>query len=344
MGVEVDFKNIRLFGLLLVLAAPLAKAEEPDPDAPTVGASLDRSEVQLGDPVTLTVSAVAKNGVALSLPAKLELGKFEIIGRSDGDSGGRDLGDGRRSHRFVLHIAGYELGEQEIPPVTLSYSKPGSEVRTVETSAIPIKVKGLIPQQEPDPQLQQLRATRSAMVKDERWLKALRLGGVIGGGALVLLAAFLVIRRFSRRAEALAELSVPVRPADELAMERLRVLRERGNFSVDGYRPFYFEAAEILRAYLGGRYGFDSLELTSTELLDALRAHASQMSPESRIHIEGFIADTDLVKFAKTGSTDQAALAVLDSAQAIILATTPTVEAPVVAATEDAPAEIKDAS
>jgi hypothetical protein len=34
-----------------------------------------------------------------------------------------------------------------------------------------------------------------------------------------------------------------------------------------------------------------------------------------------FLSDTDLVKFAKTGSTDEAALQALDAAQAIVLST-----------------------
>ena len=44
------------------------------------------------------------------LPAKLDTGKLEILDRNDGDKSGRDLGDGRRSHRFVLGVAAYETG------------------------------------------------------------------------------------------------------------------------------------------------------------------------------------------------------------------------------------------
>src|SRR2546421_7786620 len=83
---------------------------QPDGDAPTVGASLDRTDAHVGDRLTLTLSAVARAGVAVTLPGKPELGKLELLDRSDGEKGGRDLGDGRRAHRFVLGVAAYELG------------------------------------------------------------------------------------------------------------------------------------------------------------------------------------------------------------------------------------------
>jgi hypothetical protein len=112
----------------------------------------------------------------------------------------------------------------------------------------------------------------------------------------------------------------PVRPPDEVAMEKLRALRAEGNFGREEYRPFNFAVAEIVRAYLGARYGFDSLELTTQELLAELVAKAPHLADPNG-EVVRFLSETDLVKFAKTGSTDGAALAALDAAQAIVLST-----------------------
>src|SRR5206468_2705712 len=51
--------------MVLALAAP-ARGDDPaaDPDAPTVGASLDRTEAHVGDRLTLTVTAIARDAVA----------------------------------------------------------------------------------------------------------------------------------------------------------------------------------------------------------------------------------------------------------------------------------------
>src|SRR5207249_4701989 len=118
-------------------------AEEGDVAAPTVGASHDRTEAHVGDRLTLTVAAIAREAVAatVALPEKLDLGKFEVLDRSTAD---RDLGNGKRSRRFVLQVATYELGEVEIPPISVAYRTASGEARTIETRAIPVAVKKVI--------------------------------------------------------------------------------------------------------------------------------------------------------------------------------------------------------
>ena len=117
-----------------------------------------------------------------------------------------------------------------------------------------------------------------------------------------------------------SDLNVPRRAPDAVAIEKLTALRAAGNFSADGYRPFYFALTEIVREYLGARYGFDALEMTTTEVLDELKTRAEHLVADGA-EVPRFFGACDLVKFAKAGSTDAAALAALDAAQAIVLST-----------------------
>jgi oxygen tolerance protein BatD len=305
-----------------VRAADMAEAAD-DPDAPTVGVSVDKTEAHVGDRLTLTVSAVAKAGIAVMLPAKLDLGKLEILDRNDGDKTGRDLGDGRRSHRFVLGVAAYETGEIEVPAIEVTYLDPAGQVRSVETDALTVNVRPLVAADEQHPEPQPERPPRSAWVEDQRVVRALKWGGIGLGGAIVLLVTGLLIRRAWKRrvpAAIAAAANVPKRAPDAVAIEKLTALRKQGNFAVDGYRPFYFALTEIVREYLGARYGFDALEMTTTEVLDELSKRAAHLVGEGA-EVPRFFGDCDLVKFAKAGSTDEAALQALDAAQAIVLST-----------------------
>jgi hypothetical protein len=302
-------------------AADMAGAE--DPDAPTVGVSIDKTEAHVGDRLTLTVSAVAKSGIAVMLPAKLETGKLEILDRNDSDKAGRDLGDGRRSHRFVLGVAAYETGELEVPPLEVTYLLPSGQVRSVETESLTINVRPLVAADEQHPDLQPERPPRSAWVEDQRVVRALKWGGIGLGGAIVLLTVGLLIRRAWKRrvpAAVVAATNVPKRAPDAVAIEKLTALRGKGQFAVDGYRPFYFTLTEIVREYLGARYGFAALDMTTTEVLDELKKRAEHLVTEGA-EVPRFFSTCDLVKFAKAGSTDAAALAALDAAQAIVLST-----------------------
>ena len=314
------------FALVLMGAAcafagnDMAPAADGDPDAPTVGASLDKTEAHVGDRLTLTVSAVARAGVAVTLPSKIELGKLEILDRNDGDRNGRDLGDGRRSHRFVLGVAAYETGELEVPSIELSYITPRGEVRTVETDGLTVNIRPLVAADEAQPETQPERPPRSAFVEDQRVVRALKWGSIGLGGAILLTVMGLLVRRaWRRRGPALAQLApLPGRAPDAVAIEKLTALRNAGNFSVDGYRPFYFALTEIVREYLGARYGFDALEMTTTEVLDELSRRAAHLVAGGA-EVPRFFADCDLVKFAKAGSTDGDALLALDAAQSIVL-------------------------
>lgn len=318
-----------LLSCALAHAAPDLGSDDDavDPDAPTVGASLDKPEAHVGDRLTLTVSAVAKAGVAVTLPQKLDLGKLEVLDRDDGDRNGRDLGDGRRSHRFVLGVSAYETGELEVPPISLSYITPKGDVRTVDTDALPVTIRALVAADDANPETQPPRPPRSALVEDERVVRVLKYGGIALGGVIAFLVAFIFIRRALRRRVPVAEsaLAGPARAPDSVAMEKLAALRAAGNFPADGYRPFYFALTEIVREYLGARYGFDALEMTSTELLDELGRRAPHLT-QANADVPRFFGDCDLVKFAKAGSTDGAALDALEAAQSIVLSTAARVE------------------
>jgi hypothetical protein len=284
---------------------------------PTVGATVDRVDAHLGDRVTLTITAVAQSGTTVTLPQALDLGEFEVLSRRDEDPDGRDLGGGRRSHRFLLEIAVYEVGPIELPSVELSYRTPGGETSTVRTSPIKMNVRSLIGDSS-NANLQPLRPPHSAMVEDlrvgrlARWilLSAVSLGGVWIAYFLTFRRRRDVVNRFSS--------SKPVQPPEVVAMARLGALRGAGNFSFDLYRPLFFAVAEAVRAYLGARYQFDSLELTTTELLEELGKRAPHLTG-SQSQVVQFFEKADLVKFAKTGSTDETALRMIETAESIVL-------------------------
>src|SRR5262249_14295805 len=156
------------------------------------------------------------------------------------------------------------------------------EVRTVTTDAVPLTIRALVAPDEAKPEPQPERPPRSAWVEDERALRAIKWGGIGLGAALLSTLLVLLVRRALRRLKPEAALvaAVPARPPDEVAMEKLSALRRAGNFAADGYRRFYFALAEIVRSYLGARYSFDALDMTTTELLAELARRAAHLTAD----------------------------------------------------------------
>ncbi len=307
---------LRVAAIICCIAA--SGGARADEEAPRVGASLDRTEAHVGDRLTLTVSAIARGNLAktVRLPLKLDLGKFEVLDSSTSD---RDLGDGNQSRRFVLQIAAYETGELELPPITLDYTGADGKPHSVGTTAIPVQMKSVIDDEAAG--LQPLKATRDALVEDRRVYAGLKWSGAAAAAFAVLLLGRFIVGRRRRRPVIVAP--PPVRPADELALERLAELRRRGDFALDGYRPFHFALSEIVRGYLGARFRFDALELTTTELIAAIDKVADPLLTAQSAPIASLLGGCDLVKFAKMPSSDADARAALDAAEAIVRATRP---------------------
>ncbi|MFA6034000.1 MAG: hypothetical protein WC889_13960, partial [Myxococcota bacterium] len=82
------------------------------------------------------------------------------------------------------------------------------------------------------------------------------------------------------------------------------------------YRLFYFRISEIVRGYVGARFAFDSLELTTTELVERLKTLCT--TGLDLDGFAGFCADTDLVKFAKHAPSGAEVSRAVDAAYGFI--------------------------
>ena len=259
--------------LALLAAAPLdagsAASAGPHleqaagPNAPTVAVRTDKAEAHVGDKVAFAITSVGPRAMPVVLPANLDLGQFTELSRTLQES---DLGDGKMRREFTLGIAAYEPGSFDIPPIELTYFGPDGSVKSARTQAVPFTIKSLIAN-EPEPKLKD--NADSVTVVERNYLFLYVVGGLAAAG-LGALVALLVRRRL--RARSPAAPAAPPRPAHEVAMEKLDRLGALLAQGIDGdLRPFYFQLSEAIREYLGGRFGFDSLEMTTEELVAAMR-------------------------------------------------------------------------
>jgi hypothetical protein len=316
-----------LLGLGLTLAAPARAAivDAPPPDAgavdrdaPTVAARLQAGDtIHVGDAVTLVVTAISRRNVPVNLPGALDLGAFTVLDHKESE---QDLGDGRVRHEFTLTIAAYEPGEKEIPAIEVTYLGKVGDVRAARTAAVPVKVTSLIAN-EPEPALKE--ASAPVVVMEENRLLIYLVAGLLAA-ALGGFITWLIVRRM--RARIAARPGPPPRPAHEIALEKLDRLGQYGFLEDADNRPFYFSVSEIIREYLGARFGFDSLELTTDELIDELKRSAGRELILGEI--TGWLAACDLVKFAKISPSAAEARGALETALRIVTSTRPRPEVP----------------
>jgi hypothetical protein len=178
-----------------------------------------------------------------------------------------------------------------LPPIPITVSRANNDVVTVCTRVHPILIEDPIAN-ELDPQVKPNAPPR---LQREDWplLRNLTIGlaaGVLIGG----LIAFLLLR-WMRRPRYVAP--PPPRLPWVVALEELDELRRSSLLTEKRTAEYFDRVSDSVRKYLGARYGFDGLESTTDEMR-ALLKRVRPPVPELK-KIVAFLADCDLVKFAR---------------------------------------------
>lgn len=123
------------------------------------------------------------------------------------------------------------------------------------------------------------------------WIWWLLLAVAVIAGAII---GFTMTRKRKEKETLLKQ--VPV-PPYELAIGRLGELRRSGAAAPGQEKHFYTELTDILRQYLHGRYGINALEMTSGQIVKALRSNPETRMPSEQV--DAVLRIADFVKFAK---------------------------------------------
>ncbi len=311
---------------LVLLGALPAQAEAPlvvsAELAPIAVSDAGEPVYAVGQPFRVVVEARHAPGAIAMLPEALALGD-QLGERRDARRHLRRDEGGAQVDRYELEVIPFESGTLTVPAIPLAFGSTTAETRPLEVEIVSSLDDETAPvaastRAEALAELERLAAANPAPrvieVPDHRPLYAL--------GALVALAIVaLVIRRLRARPGQVpaGPPPPPPRPAHEVALERLDALLRRSREGAAAQKAYYVDLSEIVRAYVGSRYGFDSVELTVAELLQALEGRSTPGLDRSGLRR---ILDTaDLVKFAKLSTEDAEAIALGKAAVAVVEAT-----------------------
>jgi hypothetical protein len=285
---------------------------------PTVAARVAAEDVTLGDSFDVTVEVVRARALTVSLPATLDLGPaFAEESRSIAS---RDNGDGTVTDTFSLTVGAYDVGDLELPAIPLTYMA-GGERRTLQTLPIPVEVQSYVGEGEEE--LRPIAGPVDVMRRD----MTLVYGLAAVGGAFALVIAIGVARWAWRRRAVPQPIAAeaPVVPPQEEALARLKALESSGALDAENLEPAYTALSEIVRVYLGRRFGFPAPDLTTDEI-NADLARRDEAAPV-RDDLRQWFAICDVVKFAEYPSSADEARAALYQARQIVQRTAPAVEA-----------------
>jgi hypothetical protein len=260
---------------VLLVAAPA--------DSLMLESRIEPSSVTIGDRVRMTLEVTHPGRFTVVPPDFVDgYGSLQLLSSAPLD---REIRDGISSTKmtFVFQVIGLDF--IDLPSFQVLLKKDESTT-SITVPPMLLRVESVLSSADAEP-----RDLKPPLPVPRAYPFYVSLGLLLLIAALVIIAVILMRRR---RTTVKVEI---VRPAHEIAFESLRGLKESGLIESSDYHMFFVELSRILREYLGRRYGFDAMEMTTTELGRRL----SEVPVPSDVSVEGLrvLFESDLVKFAK---------------------------------------------
>jgi LPXTG-motif cell wall-anchored protein len=271
----------------------MSPAAEPAGSAPaggvTLGARADHLQVTVGDPIAVTFTLHHPEGMTLAeFDADHALKDLEVLGQMT--TAPKRLADGTVEEGRVVTVAAYKTGAMEIPAVRAVLRDAAGKEIEARSAPLPYTVASVLRAGESEP---------ADLKRPVDMRERLLWPWFLLGGLLLAVAAIVWWRRRRKRPEApvAAIPAAPPRPEHEIAYEELERLLSSGLIERGEMKAFYIALAEIIRRYLGRRFGFDTFESTTWEILDSMRG--ARLPAATTTLLAELLGLCDLVKFAK---------------------------------------------
>ncbi|MBX7116501.1 MAG: hypothetical protein K1X64_19405 [Myxococcaceae bacterium] len=274
-------------------------------------------KAQLGEHFDVEYVITHDKGQRYELVPLAPSGDFDYLGQQ------RSRQDGPTSATTTVKVtwAAFALGKQTTPKVQFEVTQVDGSTR-IEANGADIEIVSTLPADadQKGAALYDLHPAQPVPVRTYRLLWVL--GIVIAG----LLLAFAISRFWARPRTAKPVAPKPLAPLHLRTMAALDALRQANLPAKGEIKHFYFRLSEIVRSYLGERYGFDALECTTPELMAALyKMHTPGLSQSG---VREFAEQSDFARYAKATPTLDECKSALEFAYATVKSTTPELKAP----------------
>ena len=262
-----------------------------------VSATLDSTTLFIGDQTDLHLRAIGEVGEQVTMPVldKELIPGVEIVDRTIVDT--LSLKDGRVQYDQYLTVTSFEDSLFYIAPLPFV-----SGDDTVWSDGLTLNVVQPFEMDTTDMAITDIKGVYKAPVwwwGIFRWvLLAVLLAGV--GVAGYYLITYLQRRKLEEAGNEVV--TEPLRPADEVALEKLDAIKEKKIWQQGQVKEYYTQLTDVVREYIARRFEVSSVEQTSDETLRDIRPLLSERK-DLYDQLRKMLTLADLVKFAKWSTT-----------------------------------------
>jgi hypothetical protein len=263
----------------------LSKTSEQGPVQLTT--SVDRTTAQIAEPVTLTITATAPQGVTLNFPqVPKTLGECDVVGVKDMFD--IPVTEGRQWTR-TYRLESLVSGDVEIPPVAVAFTdRRDGEAKhdTIQSQPIRLRIASVL-EGRADPlkfcDIKTVVEVPAEPQQSSNWVS-----WMAGGAGTCALAGLAFVVWTLRRREP---------SADRWALVELQHLEDSPLRSSGDFDELYFRLTLIVRGYVERRFGIAAPKWTTVEFMERLRID-NRFDALQQTALGKFLTSADLIKFA----------------------------------------------
>ena len=269
----------------ILLTAHQAKAQQV-----TVDASIDSLQLLIGEQAKIKLEVSMDANQKLTLPALRDtiVRGVEILDIAKPDT--QMLNDGRRMLiKQEYTITSFDSALYYLPPLEILVNNQAYRSKALALKVYSIPVDTLHPEQFFGPKTVREVPITWEDVSAIVWLTLLML-------ALAGLSYYLYIR-YKDNKPIIKKIKVePKLPPHQQALQEIERIKGDKTLRNTDPKEYYTELTDVLRNYMAERFGFNAMEMTSSEIIDKLL----QMNDKDAISdLRSLFQTADLVKFAK---------------------------------------------
>lgn len=258
----------------------------------TVDATIDSLQILIGEQakIKLQVSMDANKRAIFPVYTDTLVRGVEIIDVAKSDT--QLLNGGKRALITQEYtVTSFDSALYYLPPmeVTVDNEKYRSKALALKVYSVNVPLDPENPEQFFGP-----KTVMQAPFAWEDWY------GLMACGILIIpigiLLVYLIMRFFDNKPIIRKVKIEPKLPPHQLAMQEIERIKNEKAWQKGETKEYYTKLTDALRTYIKGRFGFNALEMTSTEIIDKL---LEMKDKEAISDLRELFQTADLVKFAK---------------------------------------------
>lgn len=256
-----------------------------------VESKIDSIQILIGEQTGVTLSVTAKKGANVKMPeykpSQYITPGVEVLEHTDADTSLLDNGLVKISKRYIL--TSFDENLYYLPPMKVNVNGKVYQSKSLALKVLTVPVDTLHPEKFFPPKGVQDNPFLWSEWEPAFWLSILFV--------LVCVVAYYLWTRLKENKPVIARVRIVKKiPPHQRALKEIEDIKTSRMSVQENPKEYYTLLTNVLRKYIKERFGFNAMEMTSSEIISRLQQEGDKKMTDE---LKELFITADLVKFAK---------------------------------------------